>query len=397
MKIDRNALGYATLLCGLLLGCGGVSASDVSAESEEGESEVGVATEGLGVTSGYGRYCSITWSDKSWAAMPVPNVTESACDLVRATYGSGGTARKAGMYSLTGTNFAMIRCDGGYLKQARGVGTIPAQDAVNVAVSDGATNCILTISPRDLPIFDSPVKLTSDGKWPSNNMETHSGFDHAQKAFDPVSTSLFGDTTPEDAMILNNRAQPRPSTNIDNHGSYDFAMPKGTELRAVADGEVIFAQEIDVTNNSCKRDPNETPTNQNRQLEVFIKHTVKSGTSSTWYAEVFISRYAHLSSFDPALTLGAITRGTVIGKSGSTGCSTGPHLHFGVYRVTNTTSQRIYDFDPLSSSDREATRIDPYGWQSPLGHDPWPYLAYPDGAYSVNLWRSLQAPPTDDW
>jgi hypothetical protein len=65
------------------------------------------------------------------------------------------------------------------------------------------------------------------------------------------------------------------------------------------------------------------------------------------------TRYAHLSQI--YVPVGAsVTRGQVIGQSGNTGCSTGAHLHFGVYITSSWTA------------------IDPFGWTGAPGADPWP-------------------------
>jgi murein DD-endopeptidase MepM/ murein hydrolase activator NlpD len=67
----------------------------------------------------------------------------------------------------------------------------------------------------------------------------------------------------------------------------------------------------------------------------------------------FSTRYAHLNSI--YVTPGqSVTRGEVIAQSGNTGCSTGPHLHFGVYLTSSWTA------------------IDPWGWWATNAADPWP-------------------------
>jgi murein DD-endopeptidase MepM/ murein hydrolase activator NlpD len=52
-----------------------------------------------------------------------------------------------------------------------------------------------------------------------------------------------------------------------------------------------------------------------------------------------------------------ISSGQTIGLSGNTGCSTEPHLHFTVWRHTNTNTG-------------SPVRIDPFGWDGD-GADPW--------------------------
>jgi murein DD-endopeptidase MepM/ murein hydrolase activator NlpD len=77
--------------------------------------------------------------------------------------------------------------------------------------------------------------------------------------------------------------------------------------------------------------------------------------------------YGHLQS-SPLVSEGqSVARGQLLGYSGNTGNSTGPHLRFGVY-----------------NSQTGWVPIDPYGW-SGQGNDPWTY----DQGY---LWST--SPPT---
>ena len=67
----------------------------------------------------------------------------------------------------------------------------------------------------------------------------------------------------------------------------------------------------------------------------------------------YSTRYGHLSQI--YVTPGqVVSRAQVIAQSGNTGCSSGPHLHFGVYVTSSWTA------------------VDPWGWWGSPAPDPWP-------------------------
>ncbi|MDR2485693.1 MAG: M23 family metallopeptidase [Treponema sp.] len=84
-----------------------------------------------------------------------------------------------------------------------------------------------------------------------------------------------------------------------NHNGLDLAAPTGTEVYAVRDGVVTEIGEDAVYGNY-----------------IVVQH-----------GEGWVSLYGHLSKIDTALRR-RVESGTLIGRVGSTGQSTGPHLHF---------------------------------------------------------------------
>lgn len=113
------------------------------------------------------------------------------------------------------------------------------------------------------------------------------------------------------------------------HAGVDYGAPTGTPVQAVADGTVTFA--------GFK--------GANGKL-VALRH---AGGYTTYYA--------HLSHIGSGVRTGVrVKKKQVIGKVGSTGRSTGPHLHFGMKRNGAYINPLEVDFErgtPLGSAERK--------------------------------------------
>jgi hypothetical protein len=110
----------------------------------------------------------------------------------------------------------------------------------------------------------------------------------------------------------------RPSatmTTYSGHSGDDFAAKTGTPVYAMRGGKVTV-QELWITSGCPAWAPNDT-----KQKQVLVK-TVIDGTE-------FVLTYAHLSKFS-VKSGETVKAGEKIGEVGSTGCSTGPHLHLGI-------------------------------------------------------------------
>lgn len=91
---------------------------------------------------------------------------------------------------------------------------------------------------------------------------------------------------------------------IDRHRGLDFAAATGTQIRAANPGKIVVAQ------------------HSSRGFGNSIKIATEGG---------LYNRYGHMTAFAPGIMQGmTVKRGQLIGFVGSTGNSTGPHLHFQV-------------------------------------------------------------------
>ena len=112
------------------------------------------------------------------------------------------------------------------------------------------------------------------------------------------------------------------------HEGVDYAADIGTPIRAVGDGSVTKASYNGASGNFVK-----------------IRH---NGTYET--------SYSHLKSYGPGIKAGTrVKQGQIIGYVGTTGRSTGPHLHFAFYengRYVDPLSKRFPSADPVPAKEK---------------------------------------------
>jgi murein DD-endopeptidase MepM/ murein hydrolase activator NlpD len=152
----------------------------------------------------------------------------------------------------------------------------------------------------------------------------------------------------------------------EGHHGWDWTLPRGTPVVAVADGEVLHAGPVEPFYCPLPGFGREVA----GQLAVVLEVRAPDGTR-------FRVGYHHLDRVD--VQAGErVWGGRQVGLSGNTGCSLGPHLHLDVVRLDGTNSG-------------QPALVDPFGWEAPFP-DPW--AEHPRGARSVWLWKPGEAPPT---
>ncbi len=118
------------------------------------------------------------------------------------------------------------------------------------------------------------------------------------------------------SQFAHSRFHPLLKVNLP-HTGVDFAAERGTPVRAVGDGVITLAG-----------------WNGNYGKAIDIQHD-----------STYTSRYAHLNGFAEGVRNGSsVRKGQVIGYVGSTGRSTGPHLHFELYKDQQYVDPLSVDF-----------------------------------------------------
>lgn len=204
--------------------------------------------------------------------------------------------------------------------------------------------------PPHLPLLHKPFV----GEFPVSNL-----FDHDLPLGEADGNGRF--LTLQGQVWIPNPSHPCGKS--DGHAGYDWEMPIGTPILAAAAGRVSLAREEPEFD--CPALGRSV-----RGLRIRILHQV--GSPETQWFETL---YTHLSQMQVREGQ-AVSPEEVIGLSGNSGCSSGPHLHFEVRRLNHTNSG-------------QPAAVDPYGW---LGSSLDPWSIHPHGAESLSLWRVGQAP-----
>ncbi|MNQ20342.1 Murein DD-endopeptidase MepM [compost metagenome] len=139
--------------------------------------------------------------------------------------------------------------------------------------------------------------------------------------------------TPVDFARISSRftnARRHPVLNkIRAHKGVDYAARPGTPIKATGDGKIILAGRKGGYGNT-----------------VVIQH-----------GQRYRTLYAHMKGFAKGIRNGSqVTQGQIIGYVGTTGLSTGPHLHY-EFQVNGThvdpLSQKLPMADPIAGAERK--------------------------------------------
>jgi murein DD-endopeptidase MepM/ murein hydrolase activator NlpD len=242
-------------------------------------------------------------------------------------------------WSSSDESIATVSSAGLVTTIAPGTVTITAQSE-----GQSGTASVESVDPTAIAAFDRPFSV----------------------AFEVRTTNYHDHDTPREFVDANGIYLPywgEPSfLGIDGHEGYDWQLPIGTPITAVAAGTVIDAT---LAGPSFFCPLINAPTSNSR---VILQHALPGGV-------IVRSLYVHVDQINVAIGQ-TVAAGQVIATSGNRGCSSNPHLHFAVNRVTQT-------------NDGTPSPIDPYGWEG-AGVDPWTQHA--EGAASIRLWKAGEAP-----
>lgn len=176
------------------------------------------------------------------------------------------------------------------------------KDSISVAVAD-KNRIVSTLSAEEAELNDELEELEADKRQIQSQL---AAIARGRGGYTLSSPSESGYICP-----LPNRTRANITTGYGayrGHTGSDFACPSGTPIYAVKDGDVVISTDLVRANGTYRS---------------YGRYVVVAHNDGT------MTLYAHMSS--RAVSQGQhVSQGQVIGYVGSTGNSTGPHLHFEV-------------------------------------------------------------------
>lgn len=110
--------------------------------------------------------------------------------------------------------------------------------------------------------------------------------------------------------------------------AWDFGLPMRTPVLAARAGKVTLAETPSPPGSQCYQGcPNDTSGSSLEQEACCAACLYSANKVNVQHADGVISSYSHLDEVVVAVGQ-KVAAGDLIGYSGTTGCSTGPHLHF---------------------------------------------------------------------
>jgi len=177
-----------------------------------------------------------------------------------------------------------------------------------------------TLAPFPLGQLQEPTQPAAHGFPAIQAPVALSPFDHFYFTF-PIANAHLGLYSPSQRYGVRQEAG---TNRREPHVGLDVGLDSGTPVRAAGDGTIVWASYGQTYNSPYFLD-------DPYGISIVIRHNFGYNGERIWTV------YAHLSSV--SVEVGQrVQQGELIGLTGNTGLSTGPHLHFEVRAGTNNTN-----------------------------------------------------------
>jgi murein DD-endopeptidase MepM/ murein hydrolase activator NlpD len=163
-----------------------------------------------------------------------------------------------------------------------------------------------------LPLVAALLACNDSGPSPTSPRMRSTALSSCDLPYPPAASAPYALPFERGSTFVLNQAACPPNPNWGHHGSYanDFEMPIGTRVTAARDGLVYFVVEHIVDGDSSQANG------------IGIEH-----------ADGTVMQYFHFTVNGALVEVGDfVAQGQLIGLSGNTGPSSGPHLHLWLLR-----------------------------------------------------------------